>query len=145
MPLPVTADTVHGIEGELIMTVNGNVETLGVESFEANFTLDKAQQMIVGRKTAMNKITGSSIAGTMTILYQHISRFVELANQYKQNGTDPRFTLRGKNNDPSSTMEPHQIMLYGCSPDEIPLIRLATDDPFMKIEIGFTAEDYAQL
>lgn len=144
MAVTTVNDTVHGLEGELVINIDGNLETLAVGSFEATFSIDKETQKVVGRRTAMSKATGSSITGTMTILYQHIPRFVELANMYKRTGKMPRFKIVGKNSDKASTMPDHTIVLYDCIPDEIPLIKLG-DEPFMKLEIGFTAEDYEQL
>lgn len=131
-----------GAQGTVYITIEGQ-RYLGahVKSVSAEVEFNKTESRALGRRMGINRITGGSGTGTLTLYYMS-SLFREALLNWKTKGAQPYFQLIATNDDVGSTAGRQTVVLEGCLPDTIPLTLLDAEGEEMEEELPFTFDDF---
>ena len=136
-------DAIKLTSGNVVVTIAGrNYNIIEAEEVNAKVTLNKEEQMALGRTFKGHKVTSLSGAGTLNV--KHVSSMWSKAVEtFKNKGTFPEMSITGTMDDPTSSAGKQVVKITGVIPDEITLFTLGASDGIAMNEMGFTFEDYA--
>lgn len=136
-------DILSGEQGEIWATLPDGREmcVMHAKNIEATVSYDKEQVPILGKRGKGNRKTGETYSGTMTLYYVD-SNFRELAENYKDTGTDFYFDMRIINKDNTTHTGQQIIILRDCNFDEMVIAKLDADSSVLEEDVSFTFEDW---
>ena len=142
-PILDAKDILSGEQGEIWATLPNGREmcVMHAKNIEASVSYDKEQVPILGKRGKGNRKTGETYSGTMTLYYVD-SNFRELAENYKDTGTDFYFDMRIINKDNTTHTGQQIIILRDCNFDELIITKLDADSSVLEEDVSFTFEDW---
>lgn len=136
-------DAIKLTAGTVVATIDGrNYNLIETEEVNAKVTLNKEEQMALGRRFKGHKVTSLSGAGTLNV--KHVSSmWSKIVEDFNKKGTLPAISITGTVDDETSSAGKQVVTLLGVIPDEITLFTLGSSDGIAMNEMGYTFEDFA--
>lgn len=145
MPTPIldARDILSGEQGSIYATLPDGryMCVMHAKNIEATVSYEKEQVPILGKRGKGNRKTGETYSGSMTIYYVD-STFRELAQQYKNTGTDFYFDVTITNEDKTTRTGKQVVILRDCNFDELVIAKLDADAAVLEEDVTFTFEDW---
>lgn len=135
-------DTLHGREGSVYITIDGNQEKLG------NVILAKVDEEreiedvpIMGIRNMQHKPGGKNITGELTLYYSHSSLRDKLLSE-SDIMRPSKIDLVITNNDPASNMGVQSIIIHDLFFESFTVAQVDAETELLKEDLSFSAGGY---
>lgn len=129
---------VNGAEGECYIKRDGKwLNLMNVTQLDASYDINKESFGRLGTRQKAHKITSVEGSGSFTI-QAVTSMFLEMMQNYLDNGTPISFDMQVINYDPGSGIGTQDVILKNCTMDSVPVTKLDVDDSLLNQDYDFT-------
>lgn len=128
---------VKGNSGSVNVTIDGNVEELGVLiSIEANVEMKTTTYMALGVPNEQTLETGCAGSGSITLRYgKRIAH--KVLESFKTTGKMPEISILGVNDDPSFNNGKIKVLLKNVTFTKLPLFKLDVNTEILEESLDF--------